>query len=175
MGKRGDQGYAQHHDWRANLIAPRPRWRAAPIVIAISLTVLTSLLLAGAPPAPPTAPSAPAPAAVPATRAPVKPTQPAAHPAAAKVEAQGQLVVVSEADPDTIVPKDASSNISPLMMDSVYDQLTWRDYSSGEPKIVGGLAESWSRVEPTTWCFKLRPGIKFTNGEAFNADAVVTR
>jgi peptide/nickel transport system substrate-binding protein len=40
-------------------------------------------------------------------------------------------------------------------------------------KMVPSLAESWSQVDDTTWEFKLQQGISFTNGEPFNADAVV--
>lgn len=36
-----------------------------------------------------------------------------------------------------------------------------------------GLATSWTRTSPTTWKFALRTGIKFQNGETFNAAAVV--
>ena len=37
------------------------------------------------------------------------------------------------------------------------------------------LATSWSpNTDGSVWTFKLRPGVKFTNGEPFNADAVVT-
>src|SRR6185369_14180416 len=34
------------------------------------------------------------------------------------------------------------------------------------------LAVSWKSVDPLTWQFKLRQGVKFHNGEPFNADAV---
>jgi peptide/nickel transport system substrate-binding protein len=37
------------------------------------------------------------------------------------------------------------------------------------------LATSWSpNTDGSVWTFKLRPGVKFTNGEPFDADAVVT-
>ncbi len=35
------------------------------------------------------------------------------------------------------------------------------------------LAESWTQVNPTTWRFKLRPGVKFHDGTPFTADDVV--
>ncbi len=35
------------------------------------------------------------------------------------------------------------------------------------------LAESWTNPDPKTWIIKLRKGVKFHNGNAFNADDVV--
>ena len=164
--------------------------------LRLSLTplIVSSLLIACAPAAPPaatTAPAKPAEAAKPteaakpaetAKPAAGAPTQaapaasPAAAPAAAKPAgpARGQIVIVNESEPDTIVPKDATTNISYFVLDNVYDQLTTRDVSTPEGKIVPKLAESWTRPEPNTWRFTLRQGVKFSNGEPFNADAVVT-
>src|SRR5689334_2633751 len=128
---------------------------------------------------------APAPAAPAATSAPAadaKPTAPAAQPTqaapaqaapAAAGPAKGQIVIVNESEPDTIVPKNAATNIAYFVMDNVYDQLTARDVSTPDGKIVPKLAESWSPVDAKTWRFKLRQGVKFHNGEVFNADAVV--
>ena len=39
-------------------------------------------------------------------------------------------------------------------------------------RLTGSLAESWRLVSPTTYQFKLRRGVKFHNGEPFNAEAV---
>ena len=44
---------------------------------------------------------------------------------------------------------------------------------TGDLKIEPALAESWETVTPTTWRFKLRPGVKFHNGNAFTADDVI--
>jgi peptide/nickel transport system substrate-binding protein len=161
----------------------RPRWGATRT--AISLTALTGLLLACAPAAPPASTSvpAPAPAAPPKPAeaspqaAPAKPAavaQPAASPVPAAGPATGQIVIVNEAEPNTIVPKDAYQNLAYFVMDNVYDHLTAREFSSGVGKLVPQLAESWTRVDPNTWRFKLRQDVKFSNGEVFNADAVVT-
>ena len=84
------------------------------------------------------------------------------------------MTMVIEAEPDTIQPKDATTDNAFFVMANVYDGLTARDWSSGEPKIVPKLAESYSQQsDPRTWRFKLRSGLKFTNGEPINADAVV--
>ena len=51
----------------------------------------------------------------------------------------------------------------------MFDALLVRDEGM---RLTGGLAESWRLVSPTTYQFKLRRGVKFHNGEPFNADAV---
>ncbi len=52
----------------------------------------------------------------------------------------------------------------------MFDMLTFVE-TDGSPKPA--LAVSWENVDPTTWRFKLRPNIKFHNGEAFDAQAVI--
>lgn len=44
--------------------------------------------------------------------------------------------------------------------------------TSEQGKLTPALAESWRSVNNTTWEFKLRRGVKFHNGEDFNAAAV---
>jgi peptide/nickel transport system substrate-binding protein len=39
-------------------------------------------------------------------------------------------------------------------------------------KLKGDLAESWTAVNDNTWSFKLKPDVKFPNGEALDAAAV---
>jgi peptide/nickel transport system substrate-binding protein len=53
----------------------------------------------------------------------------------------------------------------------VYEPLVERDRSGG---LVPTLAVSWRITEdPTVWEFKLRQGVKFHNGNAFDADDVI--
>jgi peptide/nickel transport system substrate-binding protein len=59
----------------------------------------------------------------------------------------------------------------------MYDSLTQWDLSKSDvPSVViPGLATSWevSPTDKTKWTFKLRPGVKFHDGSAVNADAIV--
>ena len=59
----------------------------------------------------------------------------------------------------------------------MYDALINWDLSQGDrlPDLVPGLAESWevSKEDNTKWIFHLRRGVKFHDGSAFNADAVI--
>jgi peptide/nickel transport system substrate-binding protein len=59
----------------------------------------------------------------------------------------------------------------------LYDALINWDLTQGErlPDLVPGLAERWevSPEDNTRWIFHLRRGVKFHDGTAFNADAVI--
>jgi peptide/nickel transport system substrate-binding protein len=139
------------------------------------LTVLTSLLLACAPAAPAAPTSAPAAAAP--TTAPAKPAATSAPAAtapapAAKVQPKGSITVVLEAEPDTIQPKDSTTDNAAWVLMSVYEPLVGR---TPDNKLYGRLADTFtqSETDPRTWRFKLRSGLTFSNGEPVNADAVM--
>ena len=53
---------------------------------------------------------------------------------------------------------------------AIFDGLTQVD---AEGRIVPSLATSWTLVDPTTWRFRLRPGVVFHNGRPFVASDVV--
>lgn len=59
----------------------------------------------------------------------------------------------------------------------MYDALTHWDLSKADAPsvLIPGLALSWAvdAKDKTKWVFKLRPGVKFHDGSAFNADSVV--
>jgi peptide/nickel transport system substrate-binding protein len=59
---------------------------------------------------------------------------------------------------------------------NVYDGLTRLNLDQADklPSPQPGLAESWAlSTDKLTWTFKLRKGVKFTDGTDFNADAVI--
>ena len=52
----------------------------------------------------------------------------------------------------------------------VFDALVHVD---ADARIVPGLAVSWRAIDPTTWEFKLRKGVKFHDGSDFTAEDVI--
>ncbi len=64
-----------------------------------------------------------------------------------------------------------NSRESQVFSSLIYDTLIYADPQSG--KFSGLLAKSWTWVDPTTVDFELREGVKFHNGEAFDAEDVV--
>jgi len=52
----------------------------------------------------------------------------------------------------------------------VFDALTHVDENA---RLIPGLAESWRTVDPTTWEFKLRGGVKFHDGSPLTAEDVI--
>lgn len=64
-----------------------------------------------------------------------------------------------------------SSREGVVMQRAVWDGLIYRDPVTNEYK--GNLATSWEWIDDTTLELKLREGVKFHNGEDFNADDVV--
>src|SRR5689334_19189293 len=73
-------------------------------------------------------------------------------------------------DMQTTDPHSQNENLTNNINQLVYEFLIVRDKKLG---LQPALAESWTRVNPTTWRFKLRPGVKFHDGTPFTADDVV--
>lgn len=79
------------------------------------------------------------------------------------------LVVAQGVDMQTGDPHKTTLTHAVNVLANIYDTLIWRDASLA---LRPGLALSWRAVDPTTWEFKLRQGVRFHNGEPFNAQAV---
>ena len=67
-------------------------------------------------------------------------------------------------------PYTLNETFSLGMFANVYEGLTKR---GKDLQIIPGLAESWEMVDPLTWRFNLRKGVKFSNGNDFTASDVV--
>jgi peptide/nickel transport system substrate-binding protein len=79
------------------------------------------------------------------------------------------LVIVQGVDPTTMDPQNHMETPAWNVHLQIFDTLLQRD---PEIKIKTLLAESYRVVNDLTWEFKLRKGVKFHNGEDFNAAAV---
>ena len=76
----------------------------------------------------------------------------------------------SQGDPQTADPHSQNESLTNLFSQAVHDTLVMRDNSL---KLVPGLATAWQQVNPTTWRFTLRQGVRFHDGSPFTADDVV--
>ena len=74
------------------------------------------------------------------------------------------------ADIVTLDPFAHNNTFTQAFLNNVYEGLTRHN---AKLEIEPALAESWTLKSPTLWEFKLRRGVKFHNGNAFNADDAV--
>ena len=85
--------------------------------------------------------------------------------------AQAQTVTLAQGvDPESLDPATDTLITSVSVMMNIYDSLVWRD---GDGNLIPGLAVSWEFQSDTEMVLKLREGVTFHNGEAFDADDVV--
>ena len=80
------------------------------------------------------------------------------------------MVVVIPGEPSTLDWQKACDLNTHEVCRNIFDTLLMRDHKTLAFK--GSLAESWRLVNLTTWQFKLRRGVRFHNGEPFDAAAV---
>ena len=143
-----------------------------------------SAACAPAPAAPTAAPAKPGEAAKPTEVAkpvaPVKPDSPAAMataapataaPAAKPAAASGKVVIMTGGEPPNLDAQLDSNNATRIVaFDNVIEALVSYD---DDLKLIPALATAWERTGDTKMRFTLRQGVKFHNGEPFNAAAVV--
>jgi peptide/nickel transport system substrate-binding protein len=84
--------------------------------------------------------------------------------------AKDRVVVAFGSNIPTLDPHMHSSRLAHIADWHLYDTLMDRDSKTYKP--APGLASSLKNLNPTTWELKLRTGVKFHNGEPFNAEAV---
>lgn len=81
------------------------------------------------------------------------------------------LSMAMSAAPTSIDPHYHTFSPNQTVNAHMFDTLVGQDeFSRLEP----GLALSWKLLDDTTWEFKLRPGVRFHNGEALTAEDVVS-
>jgi len=79
------------------------------------------------------------------------------------------LIIAQGVDPTTLDPQNHYETPAFNVLLNIYETLLLR---SDDMKLQPLLATSWRLVNDTTWEFKLQKGVKFQNGEDFNAAAV---
>ncbi|MBI1840468.1 MAG: ABC transporter substrate-binding protein [Verrucomicrobia bacterium] len=84
----------------------------------------------------------------------------------------GRLVMPEFGDPKTFNPITANETSSLDIIYLMFDGLVKKDHATEELK--PGLAESWSMAaDQRTWTFRLRKGVRWSDGHPFTADDVV--
>src|SRR2546428_12717087 len=89
--------------------------------------------------------------------------------AAAGAGAQ-ELKIGLSAEPSAMDPHFHNLTPNNSLLRHIFDRLTDQDENQ---VVTPGLALSWRTVDDSTWEFKLRPGVKFTDGSNFTANDVI--
>ena len=79
------------------------------------------------------------------------------------------LTIGVRGGPDSIDPHFTATGTHAEALKQVFDTLVW---SGDGLEIEPRLAETWKAVDPITWEFKLRRGVKFHDGSDFTAEDV---
>ena len=80
-------------------------------------------------------------------------------------------IVLSE-EPEVLEPCESTrSTVGRVVKQNINETFTEIDARDGT--ITPRLALSWNQVDPLTWQFELRQGVKFHDGSDFNAEAAV--
>jgi peptide/nickel transport system substrate-binding protein len=82
-----------------------------------------------------------------------------------------ELVVGTVADPGTLEPHRSTDLVAEAVIANVCETLVRPRPGSGRPEAA--LATSWATADHRVWTFALREGVRFQDGSALDADAVV--
>jgi len=91
----------------------------------------------------------------------------------AAVPAQAQkteLTIGLSAEPSAMDPHFHNLTPNNSLLKHIFERLIDNDENQ---RLIPGLALSWRAVDDTHWEFKLRPGVKFTDGSDFTANDVI--
>jgi peptide/nickel transport system substrate-binding protein len=154
------------------------RWT---IPVAAMIAVL-AVACAGAAPATPV-PTQPTTSEATPTSAPAATTGPTPTPTVAPAATPLPSGVTSARDSITLVVGEEPAQLNPfqpigsslnsvITRDNVVDALAWQ--SGDDQRVVPTSATTgWEQLDPDTWRFTLRQGVKFHNGEEWNAQAAL--
>ncbi|MDP2702313.1 MAG: ABC transporter substrate-binding protein, partial [Candidatus Rokubacteria bacterium] len=93
-----------------------------------------------------------------------------AAPAAGWAAPEGKVIIAQGVDPSSLDAMNQQETPASVVAEHIYNKLVERDQSL---KIVPAVAAELPKlVSPQVWEVKLRKGVKFHNGEDFNADSV---
>src|SRR6266481_6454243 len=93
-----------------------------------------------------------------------------AAPGSGSAASEGKVVIAQGVDPSSLDIMNQQETPASVVGEHIYNKLVERDQSL---KIVPALAAELPKlVSPQVWEVKLRRGVKFHNGEDFNADSV---
>src|SRR6195256_3805509 len=81
-----------------------------------------------------------------------------------------ELKIGLSAEPSAMDPHFHNLTPNNSLLRHIFDRLTHQDENQA---VEPGLALSWRNVDDTTWEFKLRPGVKFTDGSEFTANDAI--
>ncbi|WP_322797059.1 ABC transporter substrate-binding protein [Tepidiforma sp.] len=98
--------------------------------------------------------------------------------AASPTTTPSELIIAGDAEPDDLLPFFSGFSQA-IVLRSLYETLfevrmtPWADRGA-DVQYVPMLAERWEQLDPTTFRFTLRQGVKFHDGEPWNARAAVS-
>src|SRR5258706_10384659 len=75
-----------------------------------------------------------------------------------------------QGDVNSLDPYALNETFTHSFLSNIYEALVMRDKALN---LVPALALEWANVEPTTWRFKLRAGVKFADGSPFGPEDVI--